>query len=110
VNRLGTAVLRPLYRAQVAGDVDTEHFVSKERDLFRIIRGLLERAQREGRIGADLDSEALTDHYIMTFRCMCFEWCARGPDFDLKREAYRHFGYLFDGIRPRLPMAAPPLL
>jgi AcrR family transcriptional regulator len=98
-HRLGMAVLRPLYRSQVAGDVDTEHFVSKERDLFKIIRELLERAQREGLIKADLDCEAFTDHFIMTFRCMCFEWCARGPEFDLKKEAYRHFGYLFDGIR-----------
>lgn len=100
-NRLGTEVLRPLYRAQVDGDVEIGHFISRERDLYTIIRELLGRAQEAGQIKTDLDTDDLAEHYIMTFRCMCFEWCARGPDFDLKREAYRHIAFLLDGIRVR---------
>jgi hypothetical protein len=42
--------------------------------------------------------DELSQHFVMTFRGLCYEWCIRYPEFDLKEQVLKHFKLLLDGI------------
>ncbi|MBU0927128.1 MAG: TetR/AcrR family transcriptional regulator [Spirochaetes bacterium] len=98
-SRLGPDLLRVVYRAEIERDIPLGPFVSRDRELYQVFRDILEAGTREGLFRPDIDIALVSDHLVMSIRGMVFEWCARGPDFDLRSELASHVALIVDGIR-----------
>ncbi len=98
---IGRRTLRALYRAEVSGRLPVDIFVSKDRELYRTLGGLVARGQAEGSLRRDLAPDLAAEHVVLAMRGILFEWCARGDAFDLKEGLASHVTMLLEGLRPR---------
>lgn len=105
--RLGLDILRVVYRAEVSREISLDPFISRDRELYRILGEILEKGAGDGSFRPDIDTARVADHIVMAIRGMVFEWCSRGPDFDLRKELAAHMNMMLDGIRAEGRLLGP---
>jgi AcrR family transcriptional regulator len=87
-----------LYHVQLTKDVDLEAINGYGRKLYQIFESILEQGMRKGEFRSALPPDILSRHFVMALRGLCYEWCIRYPNFDLKEQAAEHCRLLIQGI------------
>lgn len=88
-----------LYRLQLTKDVDLEAINGYGRKLYQMFGSILEQGIRTGEFQSSLPSDILSRHFVMAIRGLCYEWCIRYPNFDLKEQAIKHIQLLIEGTQ-----------
>lgn len=96
---IGYEILRKIYQMQLIKDVDMETVIGYNRKLYAIFSRLLESGLQRGEFKTDIPLEILSRHFVMAIRGLCYEWCIRYPEFDLKEEIVVHCKMLLQGMR-----------
>ncbi|MEZ7872938.1 MAG: TetR/AcrR family transcriptional regulator [Eubacteriales bacterium] len=100
-NSLGCDNMKKVYRMLLTGSAGTEAVQEYGRDLYALVRGILEKGLERGEFKSPLSPEALSRHFVMALRGTAFEWCVRYPDFDLREQTTEHIRLLLGGIENR---------
>jgi len=95
---IGCKNLKAVYQLMLAGTVDVESVKGYTRSLYTMCCRVLEKGILRGEIDSPLSAEELTRHFVMSIRGVCYEWCVRYPDFDLKAQVREHIQMLLQGI------------
>ena len=101
-NSLGCDNMKKVYRMLLTGSAGTEAVQEYGRDLYALVRGILEKGLERGEFTSPLSPEALSRHFVMALRGTAFEWCVRYPDFDLREQTTEHIRLLLMGIEHRI--------
>ena len=101
-NSLGCDNMKKVYRMMMTGSTGTEAVQEYGRDLYALVRGILEKGLTRGEFTSPLSPEVLSRHFVMALRGTAFEWCVRYPDFDLKEQTTQHIRLLLGGIENRI--------
>lgn len=100
-DKIGCENMKKVYQMLLAGTVDTKAVKGYDRELYTLFHGILEKGVQRGEFKTDLPSDILSRHLVMAIRGICYEWCIRYPDFDLKDEAVKHCKLLLEGIKSK---------
>ena len=98
-NTIGYDIMQKVYQLQLTSVVNMDAIKGYSRELYIIFNDILDYGIRRGEFGSDLHVETLSRHFVMAIRGLCYEWCIRYPDFQLKDEAVTHFKLLLNGIK-----------
>lgn len=98
VNTIGYEMMRTVYQLQLTRAVDMDAIKGYSRELYKMFSDILEQGIRRGEFKTDLPLETLSRHFVMAIRGLCYEWCIRYPNFELKEEVAAHFQILLNGI------------
>jgi AcrR family transcriptional regulator len=98
---IGYTSMKTVYKIMLTEDVDMGAVKKYERGLYQIFYDVLERGLNKGDFTTAFPLHVLSRHFVMAIRGLCYEWCIRYPDFDLKAQALMHFQILLDGIKTR---------
>ena len=98
VDTIGYEMMRTVYQLQLTRAVDMDAIKGYSRELYKMFSDILEQGIRRGEFKTDLPLETLSRHFVMAIRGLCYEWCIRYPDFELKEEVAAHFQILLNGI------------
>ena len=101
-NSLGCDNMKKVYRMLMTASAGTEAVQEYGRDLYALVRGILEKGLERGEFTSPLSPEALSRHFVMALRGTAFEWCVRYPDFDLREQTIEHIRLLLGGIEHRI--------
>ena len=101
-NSLGCDNMKKVYRMLMTESAGTEAVQEYGRDLYALVRGILEKGLDRGEFTSPLSPEALSRHFVMALRGTAFEWCVRYPDFDLREQTIEHIRLLLGGIEHRI--------
>lgn len=96
---IGYNRMKIVYKVQLTNAINMEAVKGYNRDLYKIFATVLGRGIEQGEFHSHLSLDALTKHFMIAIRGLCYEWCIRYPDFNLKEEAMAHFNILLSGIR-----------
>ena len=99
VYTIGYDMMQKVYQLQLTRAVDMDAVKGYGRELYNMFSYILEQGIRRGEFKTDLPLKTLSRHFMMAIRGLCYEWCIRHPDFQLKEEAVAHFKILLDGIK-----------
>ena len=100
-NSLGCDNMKKVYRMLMTESAGTEAVQEYGRDLYALVRGIMEKGLARGEFTSPLSPEALSRHFVMALRGTAFEWCVRYPDFDLREQTIEHIRLLLGGIENR---------
>ncbi len=101
-NSLGCDNMKKVYRMLMTESAGTEAVQEYGRDLYALVRGILEKGLKRGEFTSPLSPEVLSRHFVMALRGVAFEWCVRYPDFDLREQTTEHIRLLLMGIEHRI--------
>lgn len=96
---VGYDTMRTVYQLQLSRAVDMEKVMGYSRELYAMFSELLQQGVRQGEFKTDMSLDSLSRHFVMAIRGICYEWCIRYPDFDLKEHAIKHCRMLIEGIK-----------
>lgn len=96
---IGCSSMRTVYKLLMTDEIDMDAVKGYNRDLYKIFAEMLKRGIESGEFHTTLSLDELTRHFVMAIRGICYEWCIRYPDFDLKAQALAHFQILLDGLK-----------
>lgn len=100
-DNIGYTSMRTVYQLLLSDNIDTGAVTVYDRDLYQIFVVLIRRGMDTGEFVSFLSPQELSRHFVMAIRGLCYEWCFRYPDFDLKSQASTHFRILLNGIKSR---------
>lgn len=95
---IGRGNMQKMYQILLTGTVNTEAVQGYDRGLYALIQGVLERGIKRGELKNALPTEVLARHIVTAIRGICYEWCIRNPEFDLKDQAMEHIRLLIEGL------------
>ncbi|WP_027628944.1 TetR/AcrR family transcriptional regulator [Ruminiclostridium cellobioparum] len=95
---IGYDTMKVVYQIQLTKTVPMETVMGYSRKLYAMFSELLEQGIRQGEFQTALPLDTLSRHFVMAIRGICYEWCIRYPDFDLKEQAVAHMKLLLKGI------------
>lgn len=98
---IGYTSMRTVYKLLLTDGIDINAIIGFNRDLYQVFADVLELGIERGEFKLALSINELTRHLVMAIRGLCYEWCIRYPDFDLKTQAFTHFQIILDGILAR---------
>ncbi len=99
LNNIGYDNMKKVYQVLLAGNVDTEGLKGYGRELYSLFCGVLDKGIRSGEFQSELSVETLSRHFVTAIRGICFEWCVRYPNFDLREQTVEHIKLLTEGIK-----------
>lgn len=97
--KIGFNRMRVTYKVQLTGAVNMEAVLGYHRELYKMFADVLGQGIERGEFNTELSLDTLTKHFVMAIRGLCYEWCIRYPEFDLKEQALVHFKILLNGIQ-----------
>ncbi|PKL24660.1 MAG: hypothetical protein CVV47_09505 [Spirochaetae bacterium HGW-Spirochaetae-3] len=83
--RMGLDLIRQVYMSQLENG--TRFFVSSERSLPRILKGVIVEGQAAGEIARDVDADYVTGFVLRFSRGTIYDWCLREGSYDLEAVA-----------------------
>ena len=98
VDNIGCENMKKVYQILLAGTVDTEAVKGYGRELYMLFYSILDKGIRRKELISSMPLDALSRHFVMALRGVCYEWCFRYPDFILKEQAIEHIRLLIEGI------------
>lgn len=78
---MGVDLIRQVYKAQL--EFGTRFFVSAERSLPRILRGIVAEGQASGELRAEPDADYIVAYVLRFSRGTIYDWCLREGGYDL---------------------------
>lgn len=82
---MGIDLIRQVYKAQI--EFGTRFFVSAERSLPRILRGVVLEGQASGELRSELDADYIVAFILRFSRGTIYDWCLREGAYDLEAVA-----------------------
>lgn len=98
---IGYSSMRTVYQLLLVDDIDVSAVKGYGRELYQIFAQVLERGFQRGEFSSSLPLDTLIKHFVITIRGLCYEWCIRYPEFDLKAQAITHYQILLEGIKAK---------
>ncbi len=95
---IGYHRMRMVYKVQLTEAINMEAVKGYNRELYKMFADVLDKGMQRGEFKTELPLDIMTRHFVMAIRGLCYEWCIRYPDFDLKEQALAHFKLLLTGI------------
>lgn len=95
---IGYELMRTVYKIQLTGAVNMDAVMGYNRELYKMFSDVIDRGIERGEFNTGLSVDLLAKHFVMAIRGLCYEWCIRYPNFNLREQALAHFGLLLDGI------------
>ena len=95
---IGYHRMRMVYKIQLTEAINMEAVKGYNRELYKMFADVLDKGMQRGEFKTELPLDIMTRHFVMAIRGLCYEWCIRYPDFDLKEQALAHFKLLLTGI------------
>jgi len=99
VEKVGFDLLRIVYEAQLDRTVNPVLIAGYNRDLYKLLAGIIDKGISRGEFKKGLNVETVTKYCVMTIRGAVYEWCVRYPDYNIKREVSEYFKILLAGIK-----------
>lgn len=96
---LGCENMRTLYRIQLTNTLTNDAALQYNRELYQLFHTILKKGMDQGVFTKDLSPEEATDHFIMGYRGLVYDWCVRDQAFSLKEKVERHFNILIKGLK-----------
>lgn len=78
---MGIDLIRQVYKAQI--EFGTRFFVSAERSLPRILRGIVSEGQARGELAMEPDADYVVAFVLRFSRGTIYDWCLREGSYDL---------------------------
>ncbi len=98
IHTIGRDNMKKVYQLLLEGSVDNESVKGYNRELYALYFSIITKGIEWGEFKTTFPPEALSRHFVMAIRGVCYEWCIRYPDFDLKEQAVEHCRLLIEGI------------
>lgn len=95
---IGYDAMRTVYQLQLAKTVGVEKAMGYGRALYAMFAELLQQGVQGGEFKTELSLDAMSRHFVIAIRGVCYEWCVRYPDFDLKAQTAVQCRLLLKGI------------
>lgn len=102
VEEIGYENMNKVYQLLLLRKVDTDAVKGYNRELYGLFCSILETGIKRGELKSTLSAEVLSRHFVMAFRGICYEWCIRYPDFNLREQVVLHFKLLMQGLCPEM--------
>lgn len=83
--RMGLDLMRQVYMSQLENG--TRFFVSSERSLPRILKGVVADGQAAGELSRDVDADYIVGYVLRFSRGTIYDWCLREGSYDLEAVA-----------------------
>ncbi|WP_312648685.1 TetR/AcrR family transcriptional regulator [Aminipila sp.] len=96
---IGYIEMKNVYRIQIDRTVDTSMLLGANRDIYGTFQDLIDQGIRQGEFRSDFSAKTVAVHLVMAMRGLCYEWCIRYPDFNLKEQMMEHFTLLLSGLK-----------
>lgn len=98
MNNIGYENMKKTYQILLAENMESESMTGYNRELYSMFQTVLDKGIQRGEIKNTLTAEALSRHFVIGLRGICYQWCIQYPDFDLKKQAKEHCRLLIEGI------------
>ncbi|HHU91411.1 MAG TPA: TetR/AcrR family transcriptional regulator [Clostridiaceae bacterium] len=95
---IGVISMKTVYKLMLMNSFDMSAVSGYGRDLYLMFSELLDRGIKRKEFNNTMPVNEIARHFVMAIRGLCFEWCIRYPDFDLKAQVQSHFKIMLDGI------------
>lgn len=82
---MGVDLMRQVYKSQLENG--TRFFISGERALPRILRGLAAEGQASGELKPAPEADAIAAFILRLMRGLIYDWCLRGGAYDIEAAA-----------------------
>lgn len=99
VGKIGYDLIKIVYEAQLDRTVNPVLIVGYNRDLYKLIAGIIDKGIHQGELKKGLNVETATKYCVMTIRGATYEWCIRYPDYNFKKEVSEYFKILLAGMK-----------
>jgi AcrR family transcriptional regulator len=83
--RMGIDLIRQVYKSQLENG--TRFFISSERSLPSILKGVVLEGQAAGQLRGDVDADYITAFVLRFSRGTIYDWCLREGSYDLEAVA-----------------------
>lgn len=103
-NSIGIDLLKNIYEALLKRTIDTAIVLSYNRKLYQIYKEIIKQGVQQGEFKSTINIDSVSNHCVISFRGMTYEWCVRFPDFDLKEEILKHIDIMLTGIKKSHPV------
>ena len=98
MNDIGCDNMKKVYLLFLNGSPGTQAVKDYDRELYTLFCGILEKGVAHGEVTASLSPDMLSRCLVTALRGVCVEWCARFPDYDLKKQTATHVRLVLEGI------------
>lgn len=95
---IGHDTMMAIYQIHLSKTVPLDAVMGYGRRLYIMFREILEQGIHQGEFHTDMPLDLLSRHFVMGMRGICYEWCVRYPDFDLKEQIVAHIKLLLKGM------------
>lgn len=99
IHTIGCENMRKIYQFLIAGNEVAESVKGYNREIYMLYYNILEKGIQRGEFNTSLSVDILSRHFVMAIRGVCYEWCIRYPDFDLREQVIEHIRLLIEGIK-----------
>lgn len=99
INTIGHDNMSIIYKLQLDKTFNTDSIKGYNRELYQIFSDVIQLGLDQGIFHTEIPLQTITNHFVMAIRGVCYEWCIRYPNFDLKEQALLHFQLLLKGIQ-----------
>lgn len=96
---IGYSGMSTIYQLLLTDAIDMNAIKGYDRGLYQVFKNILKRGIERKEFNSSLSLDELTKNLVIAIRGLCYEWCIRYPDFDLKARAFSYFQMLLDGIQ-----------
>ena len=100
-NEIGYELMRLLYEVNISKAIDTSSLLDYNRDIYHVLRLIIEQGIEQGQFKKDLSSSTIAIHIVLALRGLTYEWCVRYPDFEYKTHCIEHIQMLIEGIQTK---------
>lgn len=98
---IGYTSMKTVYKLLLTDDIDVSAITGFNRELYQVFADVINIGFERGDFQSALSVNELARHFVAAIRGLCYEWCIRYPDFDLKAQALSHFKIMLDGIQAK---------
>lgn len=78
-----------------------KHLLDRSRSYFKVVQQTVREGQERGALRADLSAGEITNAYAMFERAMMYDWCLRGGEYSLTRQAAQMLPMFLESFRQR---------
>lgn len=95
---IGYENMKKVYQLLLEGN-NAEAVKGYSRELYTLYFDIIQKGIHRGELKSFFSPEALSRHFILAIRGVCYEWCIRYPDFNLREQALEHCQLFLEGIK-----------
>jgi AcrR family transcriptional regulator len=98
VRKLGLDITKIVYSVLLKNNVDKAFIVDESRNLYKIIKEIIEEGQKSGEFRSDISADELCKMFIRCMRGSSYDWCLYEGNFDYIEDGQRFFSIFIDGV------------